>query len=85
MKQHNCIIETKDGELQKEIIFSNLSARDLKAKNENIVAIKETLRVKHPSPDVMQTALAQFNVDLESFYAHCYAIAATSIDAQPVK
>lgn len=73
MKKHYCVVKTAEG-LVESIIFSELSGRELRKQNPNILTVVSSERVSHPSPELLVKAMKQLEYDVAKFYAACYQI-----------
>lgn len=77
MKKHLCIIKDENGVLTEVVLFSELSARELKKVDTRVVHVLSSERVAHPSPETLVTALKLLGVDVSTVYAECYKIELT--------
>lgn len=73
MKKHYCVVKTENG-LIESIIFSELSGRDLRKQNPNILTVVSSERVSHPSPELLVKAMRKLDYDVAKFYSVCYQI-----------
>lgn len=85
MKKYTIIERNDKNELNENVYFAETSA-DVKALT-GFVTITKTERVKHPSPEVMQRVLLQYQlektpVDLATFYKDCDIVAAALADEE---
>jgi len=74
MKQFTIIYRDENGNLQERVFFAATS-KEVKSIN-GFVAITKTERVKHPSPEIMQRAILNYQeqpelLNLPNFYATC--------------
>lgn len=73
MKKHFVVMRTENG-LVEGVVFSELSGRELKKANANILTVISSERVSHPSPELLVKALNKCGVDVAAVYRAAYEI-----------
>lgn len=73
MKKHFVVMRTENG-LVEGVVFSELSGRELKKSNPNILTVISSERVPHPSPELLVKALNTMGVDVAKMYRTCYEL-----------